>query len=267
MPSSSPHFDFGANWRDFSGNALNATRVAQARSEFLTLFNGIPLADRSFLDLGFGQGLTLLTACALGAKTVGCDINPKCAAILLENMRFYPEISSAPLTITGSILDPTIIERLHKASSESRYDVVHAWGVLHHTGDMYRAIAHAAALVAPGGVLVLAIYNRHWSSRLWLCVKCIYVNSPKWAQRGLVAVSYPIIFAAKWLVTFKNPRLQQRGMEFYYNVVDWVGGYPYEYASITEIRDSVESLGLRMETVIKAEVPTGCNQFVFRSYK
>jgi SAM-dependent methyltransferase len=74
---------------------------------------------------------------------------------------------------------------------------------------------------------------------------------------------YPVIFTAKFAVTLKNPFNQMRGMDFYYNVIDWVGGYPYEYASINELVDIVSKHGFTCIKTIPAEVPTGCNEFVF----
>ncbi len=264
MAIAGPQFDFGENWKDFSSKALDSLRVAQARSEFEELIAPLELGGLSFLDIGFGQGLSLLVAASLGASAVGCDINPLCAAVLDENRRYFPEVSAAPPTIVGSILDPRTLERIRRANPRACYDVVHSWGVLHHTGDMRRALCISASLVAPDGHLIIAIYNRHWSSGFWWMLKRTYVSCPKWAQRGLVAAFYPIIYAAKWLVTHRNPRRQRRGMDFYYDVVDWVGGYPYEYASVDETCAAVEALGFELEKAIRAEVPTGCNQFVFR---
>src|SRR6202022_397244 len=93
------------------------------------------------------------------------------------------------------------------------YDIVHSWGLLHHTGDMHRAIANAACLVRPGGHLVIAIYNRHWSSLLWKWIRGLYALSPPWLQRLLVVALYPAILGAKWKVTGKNPKRMERGME------------------------------------------------------
>jgi 2-polyprenyl-3-methyl-5-hydroxy-6-metoxy-1,4-benzoquinol methylase len=259
-----PQFDFGENWQEFSTNALTPNRVAQARSEFKDLIGPIDLTGLSFLDIGFGQGLSLLTAASFGANAVGCDINPKCAAVLNQNLRFFPELFVSPHAVVGSILDPCVVETLRQANLHKSYDVVHSWGVLHHTGEMQQAILNAASLVAAQGYFIIAIYNRHWSSRYWLAVKWTYVSCPRWAKRFLVAVLYPVIYAAKWMVTFRSPRQQQRGMDFFYNVVDWIGGFPYEYASIQQIRNAVEPLGFILKSVTPAEVPTGCNQFVFR---
>ncbi len=52
-------------------------------------------------------------------------------------------------------------------------------------------------------------------------------------------------------------------MDFFYNVVDWVGGYPYEYASIKEIEELMSQLRFRTFKIIPSQVPTGCNEFVF----
>ena len=48
-------FDFGQNWVEFSKHALDAKKVLQAREHFHDLMAGIPLRERSFLDIGFGQ--------------------------------------------------------------------------------------------------------------------------------------------------------------------------------------------------------------------
>ena len=56
---------------------------------------------------------------------------------------------------------------------------------------------------------------------------------------------------------------KERGMSPWRDVVDWVGGYPYEYASIDEVVESLKSKGFRIRKAIPAKVPTGCNEFVF----
>lgn len=271
MPRQTGHshpvqFDFGQNWLEYSRAALTSTRIAAAAEEFARLHADVPLAGRGFLEIGFGQGLSLLLAQQAGARVVGCDINPKCAeALSVTRAQFSEATGDIPLVI-GSILDPAVVARLRAVapSGTGCYEVVHSWGVLHHTGDMTTALAHAAALVSPGGHLVVAIYNRHWSSRPWLWIKWLYVHSPRWMQKLLIGISYPLIFAAKWLVTRRDPRRQQRGMDFYYNVIDWVGGYPYEYASVREMTRRMEAHGFIPVKTVAAEVPTGCNEFVFR---
>jgi 2-polyprenyl-6-hydroxyphenyl methylase/3-demethylubiquinone-9 3-methyltransferase len=260
-------FDFGKNWSDFSSRALTPRRVVQARINFSSLIKHamIGLNNRTFLDIGFGQGLSLLSAASEGARVVGCDINPTCGEVLARNRAHFPELEGREIPIAiGSILDDATLVRLRGLSpAGSGYDFVHSWGVLHHTGKMWKAVDNACDLVAPGGVLVLALYNRHWSSPLWTIIKRVYCVAPAVVQRIMVGIFYPVILAAKALVTRSNPFVMERGMDFYYNVVDWVGGFPYEYATPEEVAERLSAKGFTLRWQATAGVPTGCNEQIF----
>jgi SAM-dependent methyltransferase len=260
-------FDFGKNWSDFSSSALTAPRLAQARADFSRLMKHAmaELNHRSFLDIGFGQGLSLLAAAAAGARAVGCDINPTCGEVLTRNRAHFSELDSCDIRIViGSILDRATLIRLRELSpTKNGYDFVHSWGVLHHTGKMWTAVDNASDLVAPGGILVLALYNKHWSSPLWSLIKRSYCAAPALLQRVMIGLFYPVILAAKAIVTGRNPFAMERGMDFYYNVVDWVGGFPYEYATPDEVARHLSARGFALRWQAEATVPTGCNEQVF----
>lgn len=259
-----PAFDFGQNWKEFSEQALTEQRFAQARKDFAELTSGIDLDGRSFLDIGFGQGLTLLCAIESGAQVHGLDINPKCREVFNYNRdRLHAGDPRDARVAVGSILDTQPVATV-RAWQQEGYDVVHSWGVLHHTGKMWQAIDNAMGLVRPGGHFVLAIYNRHWSSAAWTAIKRVYVSLPGVLQKMMNWAFFPIIYLAKLLATGRNPLRMERGMEFYYNVVDWVGGYPYEYASREEIESYMAQRGFELERFVPTIVPTGCNEFVFR---
>jgi SAM-dependent methyltransferase len=260
-------FDFGGNWSDFSTNALTPERVRQARTDFADLMGrgSTDVSTRSFLDIGFGQGLSLLTAVSQGARGVGCDINPVCREVLNRNLHRFPELGerSVPVVV-GSILDGEVVDALRRlAPDESGYEIVHSWGVLHHTGNMWKAIDLACTLVRPGGALFLALYNRHWSSPAWTVIKRCYVAAPGWLQKTMINLFVPVILLAKWLVTRRNPLEMDRGMSFYYNVVDWVGGYPYEYATTDEVIQYLAARRFKLVNARSAVVPTGCNEYAF----
>lgn len=257
-------FDFGQNWVEFSTRALTPEKIEQARKDFLRLFSGVEVAGKTFLDIGFGQGLSLLIAAQEGARVFGNDVNPKCRQALSASAWVLGASADVPVVL-GSILDPAVLASIREMNApRNRFSIVHSWGVLHHTGDMKTAVRNAAALVENSGYLVLAIYNRHWSSPAWRLVKRAYCSSPQWARSVFIRAFFPVIALAKFLVTGKNPFRQSRGMDFYYNVVDWIGGYPYEFASRAELEAMVTQLGFSCVTFIPAEVPTGCNEFVFR---
>ncbi len=253
-------FAFGKNWQAYVQHALTPQKVAQAKTAFLKLFEGIEFRGKSFLDIGFGQGIALFAAQERGAHVMGIDVDEENLRSLTKTAQMFHS-QQMPVVRIASILDDAFVET---QLQQGQFDIVHSWGALHHTGNMLQAIHHAASLVKCGGYLVLAIYNKHWSSPIWGRIKWLYNHSPEFVQQLLVMLFYPIIYLAKFVVTGKNPKAKERGMDFFYDVVDWIGGYPYEYASIAAIQEIMERKGFVCVRIIPALVPTGCNQFVFQ---
>ena len=91
-------------------------RSSQAKRDFPRLMQGVELRGRSFLDLGFGQGLNLLIAASLGAQAVGCDINPTCEEVLAQIGAFSPNWEILHPHFIGSILEEEVIATLRRAS-------------------------------------------------------------------------------------------------------------------------------------------------------
>jgi SAM-dependent methyltransferase len=251
-------FKFGENWASFSKN-IDERRIEQAMQSLKKLFGENELASKSFLDIGCGSGLFSIAAARLGARPVlGLDVDPVSVAISQRNAAQWLK-SPSPIAFRQiSVLDRDQMAAL------GTFEIVYSWGVLHHTGNLQLALENAGQRVTPRGILMIAIYNKHWSSLLWKGIKWFYNRLGSSGQKVLIWIFTPIIFTAKWLVTFKNPLKMQRGMEFIHNVVDWVGGYPYEYASIAEMRMALEKLGFELMMVFPSRLPTGCNEFICR---
>jgi SAM-dependent methyltransferase len=250
-------FDFGANWQGFSSERLGAERVAAARDSLKTLLRRDSLRGASFLDVGCGSGLFAIAAHQLGAARVtGIDVNPRCVAVSEANcVRLAP--TAAIRFLTASVLDEDGMKSL------GLFDIVYAWGSLHHTGAMWQAIRNVTQVVSPGGTLALSIYNKHWTSPVWKRVKWFYNQLPSLGQRVMASIFGGIIYSAKFAVTRRNPLVKERGMDFWYDVIDWIGGYPYEYAEPKVVQSYVEEHGFALGRFIPAQVPTGCNEFVF----
>ncbi len=261
-------FRFGRNWQRYVSSSLNPTRERIARESLVELLS-VDLQGMSFLDLGAGSGLFSLGAHRLGARrVVSVDVDPES----VESCRRLRARAGNPESwevVQGSILDPALLEAVEPA------DIVYSWGVLHHTGDMWRAIRNAANFVPAGGLFAVAIYNRAegrvLDSELWLRVKRTYNHSPRLAQRAM-ELGFQAFWAVNELRHRRNPVRQareyerQRGMARSTDLIDWLGGYPYEFASADEIRGFCEIVcGLRAEKVLP--VPSegiGNHQFVFR---
>ena len=139
---------------------------------------------------------------------------------------------------------------------------------------MWTALANAALPVAPGGRLFIAIYNDQGSaSRRWTKVKKRYNELPKHLR---FLVVWPSFWVLNWRSLVKDSvRLQPfksirdygknaRGMSFWQDLVDWVGGYPFDVATPEQIFDFYRERGFRLTRLRTCGGSPGCNEFVFQ---
>ena len=163
--------------------------------------------------------------------------------------------------------------------SVGAFDIVYSWGVLHHTGRMWDALENAALPVAPAGKLFIAIYNDTGSqSRRWHQIKKIYNELPRPARVPFaVAVTLPGELKALAGATLRRRPSEylrlwtdyrsRRGMNRWHDILDWVGGYPYEFATPDEIFDFYRARGFTLTRMKCGGVGFGCNEFVFERYE
>jgi 2-polyprenyl-6-hydroxyphenyl methylase/3-demethylubiquinone-9 3-methyltransferase len=261
-------FEFGENWRRFL-KLLDERRIANAEQSLRKMLEVDDLEGRTFLDIGSGSGLFSLAARRLGARVCSFDYDPQSVACTRELKRRFFDNDQSWQVLTGSALDQAFV------SSLGTFDVVYSWGVLHHTGDMWLALENASLPVRPGGKLFVAIYNDTGSqSRRWLWIKRVYnqlpqllrgpfailVSTPQETKSALSSVLRlrPQDYVNSW--TRYDP---ERGMSHWRDIVDWVGGYPYEVATPEEIFDFFSAKGFRLTRLHCGDVGLGCNEFVF----
>jgi 2-polyprenyl-6-hydroxyphenyl methylase/3-demethylubiquinone-9 3-methyltransferase len=251
-------FPFGENWTRFLAE-LNDERIGSAQASLQQMLRAGDLQGLRFLDIGSGSGLFSLAARRLGARVHSFDYDPLSVACTQELKRRFAPADPDWTIEEGSVLDREYLARL------GTFDVVYSWGVLHHTGAMHEAWANAAPLVAPSGKLWIAIYNdQGWLSRYWSWVKKQYNRGPVrlWL---LTALHAPYLFGLRWCVrTWRGRRSLERGMSLWRDMIDWLGGYPFEVARPEEVFRFFRDRGLVLEELKTCGGRLGCNEFVFR---
>lgn len=264
--SSGARFEFGANWERFL-DRLDEGRIRDAEASLRKYLEVDDLQGKTFLDVGSGSGLFSLAARRLGATVTSFDYDPRSVACTRELRTRYDGSGSQWDIQEGSVLDPAFLSALPPN------DVVYSWGVLHHTGALWEALANAAALVRPGGTLFVALYNdQGWASRVWATVKKVYNALPVSLRWIVVLPAFARIWGPRTLVDalrltpFRTWRLYAstgRGMSPWRDVIDWVGGYPFEVAKPEEVLAFLRPRGFVLQRLATCGSGRGCNEFVF----
>jgi len=255
------NFSFGGNWKKYFTKIEEPT-IRRAEKSFTDFTRFANLDGQTFLDVGCGSGLSSLIAYRLGAKRiVSVDIDPNsidCATAL--RTRFAGQTSQWDI-VPGSALDPDF------PSAVGKFSYVYSWGVLHHTGAMWKAIENVISCVEPGGKLHIALYNAHKNSERWLTIKRLCNRFPR-TIFPILKFLYEVLAYVRLVARFQSPLgflreyRERRGMDFRRDTEDWLGGLPYEYCKPDQVVDFLSDRGFVLSR-LRTSKSTGCNEFLF----
>ena len=250
-------FEFGKNWSRFL-KGLNRKRIDAAEKSLREMLNMESLNGIRFLDIGSGSGLFSLTARFLGASVFSFDYDEESVNCTRELKRRFFENDDHWQIERGSILDREFTEPL------GPFDIVYSWGVLHHTGNMMEAMENTISLVKPKGKIFISIYNdQGWISKYWRMVKKLY-NSNALFKLLIIIFHTPYLFCLRFLVRIITGRLSMsRGMSLWHDMIDWLGGYPFEVAKPERIVEFYHNRGFYLAKMKTCGGRQGCNEFVF----
>ena len=260
------HFAFGRNWERYA-ELIDPARIAWAEASILEFVAAEDIESSRFFDIGCGSGLFSLAALNLGAgEVVAGDVDP--VSVSTTNK----VLQAAGPDGRWTVRECSVFEL--DESDLGTFDIVYSWGVLHHTGDMWRAIECAAQFVRPCGLLFLALYRRTVLCGLWRIEKRWFTRGPDW-YRAMVRQAYRLAFVAGLLATGRRPAAffadyrRKRGMDWMHDMEDWLGGYPYESVRPDALEAYLTKRGFALLTSKVRPgglglLGSGCDEFLFR---
>lgn len=128
------------------------------------------LSGLRILDIGCGAGLLCEPLTRLGAQVIGVDPSESnIAAARLHADRGHLSIDYRCTTI-------------EQIDHRERFDIVLAMEVVEHVADVGAFLARCAAMLKPGGLMVVSTLNRNWKSFALAIVGAEYVL--RWLPRG-----------------------------------------------------------------------------------
>ncbi len=167
-------------WWDTEGDfrplhRLNPARIAFIRDHLVRHFGGTggltPFDGLELLDIGCGGGLITEPMARLGAKVTGVDASP-------QNI----DVASVHAAQSGLKIDYRCDTAEALAAEGRQFDVVLALEIIEHVADRALFVASCAALVKPGGVVILSTLNRTVKSLALGIVAAEYIL--RWVPRG-----------------------------------------------------------------------------------
>jgi 2-polyprenyl-6-hydroxyphenyl methylase/3-demethylubiquinone-9 3-methyltransferase len=246
-------FSFGKNWRDYL-ESISEDRIQAARVDIEKWLGKDSVKNKIVLDIGSGSGIHSLAFYLLGAKEIlSIDVDENSVAATKSLWEKYNKPGNWEI-MHASILDEEFIQK----SKTRQFDIVYSWGVLHHTGDMWKAMENSCKFIKKNGLFWIALYVKGPRYKRDLALKQKYNRSSgfgKWLiKMRFLSREYLKLLLFRDFKKIKNRLLKKekylsRGMDVKHDIEDWLGGLPYEVASVAEIVEFTRKKGMILEKI------------------
>lgn len=213
--------------------------------------------DKTILDAGCGTGIfSIIFANKGAAKVIGIDISEGSLGTArglkekfnLRNTEFKKE------------------DMLHLPFEDGTFDIVWAWGTVHHTTAPLQAIEELIRVLKKGGSILLAVYTRTKLTFLHEILRKTFLHTPKKLWKFLSKTL--AIFLAPVVFFFKKREKSRKGEKLEELIMDWYF-VPIRYHYVPdEIKVFLEERGFSIERFLPASGRfNSTSNFIFKARK
>ncbi len=207
-----------------------------SEKHWLLFYSPEEVKGKTVLDAGCGTGVfSIIFARNGAAKVTGIDISPGSLGTArglkekfgLANAEFQQQ------------------DMLHLSFRDASFDIVWAWGTVHHTTDPLGAITELIRVLKPGGSLFLAIYKQ--TSVTWIheIIRKTMIRTPRWSWNVLAKAGAFMLTPVVFL--FKRRQKSRKGEKLSELILDWYFVPIRHYYTPEEIRVFLERKKFRIE--------------------
>jgi|Deesub1362B_J571_1020462.scaffolds.fasta_scaffold01103_9 ubiquinone/menaquinone biosynthesis C-methylase UbiE len=218
-------------------------------------FTDKEIAGKTILDAGCGTGIFSIIFAHKGAnKVIGIDISEGS----LETGRKLKE------KFKLSNIEFRKEDMLNLPFEDNTFDIVWAWGTIHHTEDPYKAMNELIRVLKKDGIFFLTLYRKTGLTFIHEIMRRILVKTPKktWTllSKVMAFLLWPIVFL------FKKREKSRKGEKLEELILDWYFVPIRYYFDPQEIKSFLEKRNFKIEKYLPASGRfNSTSNFIFKA--
>ena len=215
------------------------------------------IEGKSVLDAGCGTGIFSIIFARNGAASVlGIDISEgslETAKALktkfdLENASFQKQ------------------DMLDLPFADESFDIVWAWGTVHHTTDPFKAMSELIRVLRAEGSILLAVYTRTRVTFLHEIIRKALVRTPRKTWKALSKILALVLSPVVYF--FKKREKSRKGEKLEELIMDWYFVPIRHYYYPEEIKVFLEEQGFTIEKYLPASGRfNSTSNFIYKARK
>ena len=228
-----------------------------SEKHWLLFFSPEEVKGKAVLDSGCGTGIFSIIFAKNGAGQVtGIDISPGSLGTAeslkqkfgLTNARFEQQ------------------DMLHLPYDDASFNIVWAWGTVHHTTDPLGAIDGLIRVLKPGGSILLAIYKKTKVTWIHEAIRRTLVKTPRRSWNALAKIM--AFFGTPIVWVFKRREKARKGESLSELILDWYFVPIRHYYKPDQIKTYLEGKGFTIENYLAHSGRfNSSSNFIFKARK